>query len=97
MTLMLLVCSAFLLGAPQSAFAQCNQTLCVDGNIASAVSSAANGSTICLNSGNYGTVNFTNITRTGLVTLRRSTTGTAARMSPRIANADFIRFTAPTR
>lgn len=59
-------------------------------NIASAIASAANGSTICLNSGNYGAVNLSDITRTGYVTVQ-STTGVGAQMSPTIANSDYIR------
>ena len=77
-------------GASQAAVAACDQTLSPGANLASAVSSAPNGSTICLNSGDYGTVNFTNISRTGLVTLQ-STASTGASMSPKISNSDFIR------
>jgi hypothetical protein len=88
--LLLVACSAFVL-APQSASAQCTQTLSVGANIAAAVSSAANGSTICLNSGNYGSVPLSNITRTGFVTLR-STSGTEARISSQITNTDYVRF-----
>ena len=77
-------------GASQAAIAACDQTLSPGANLASAVSSAPNGSTICLNSGDYGTVNFTNISRTGLVTLQ-STVATGALMSPKVSNSDFIR------
>ena len=77
-------------GASQAAVAACDQTLSPGANLASAVSSAPNGSTICLNSGDYGTVNFTNISRTGLVTLQ-SAAGTGASMSPKVSNSDFIR------
>jgi hypothetical protein len=85
----LLLCAASL-ALPAVARAQCTQTLSVGANLATAVSSAANGSTICLNDGNYGTVNLFNITRTGFVTLR-SVNGTAARMSPQVGNSRFIR------
>ena len=95
MTLMLLVCSAFLLGAPQSAFAQCNQTLSVGANVAAAAASAPDGTTICLNTGNYGRVDFANITRTGFVTVR-STTGISAQMSPSVWNGDYVRFSSMT-
>ena len=60
-------------------------------NVASAVTTAANGSTICLNNGNYGSVNLFNISRTGFVTLK-STSGIGAQMSPQPGNSDFIRF-----
>jgi Right handed beta helix region len=87
----LFVCSPLFLGVPQAALAQCDQTLSVSANIASAVSGAANGSTICLNSGNYGSVDLFNMSRTGFVTLR-SVSGVGAQMRPRVGNSDFIRF-----
>ncbi|MEZ0392011.1 MAG: DUF4082 domain-containing protein [Pseudobdellovibrionaceae bacterium] len=71
--------------------AACDQTLSTGSNIASAVSSAPNGSTICLNSGNYGSINFWNIARSGFVTLQ-SASGTGAAMSPSIGNSKFIKF-----
>lgn len=70
-----------LFALPDLAAAQsCTQTLSPGANVANAVASASNGSVICLNSGNYGTVNFTNISRTGFVTVR-STTGVGATMT----------------
>jgi hypothetical protein len=80
-----------LLGSSHASWAACNQTLSPGANVASAVSSAANGSTICLNSGNYGSVNFYDMARTGYVTVT-STTGTGAIMSPKVGNSDYIRF-----
>jgi Right handed beta helix region len=82
-----------LLGAPSLARAQsCTQTLSPGANVASAVSSASNGSVICLNSGSYGTVNFTNIQRGDFVTVR-SASGQGARMSiGEVYNSRFIRF-----
>lgn len=80
-----------LLGLSQVSWAACTQTLSPGANVASAVSSAANGSTICLNSGNYGVVNLYNMGRSGYVTLA-STTGTGAIMSPQVGNSDYIRF-----
>ena len=84
-----------LLGIFQSSFAACDKTLSPGSDIVSAVSTAANGSTVCLNSGEYGTVNFSNITRTGMVTLQ-STTGTGASMNPKVSNTDFIKFQSMT-
>lgn len=79
-----------LFGAP--VFAQCTQTVNPGANIASAVNSAANGSVICLNSGNYGSVNFTNIKRSDFVTVK-SASGIGARMSiGEIYGSSFIRF-----
>ena len=74
---------ACFLGVANPLHAQtCTQTLSVGANVASAVSSASNGSTICLNSGNYGTVNFSNIARSDYVTVR-STSGVGATIGPR--------------
>ncbi len=81
-----------LLALPSESAAQCDQTLNVGANVASAVANAPNGSVICLNSGDYGTVNFTNISRTGFVTVR-STSGVGARLSMgEVYNARFIKF-----
>jgi len=80
-----------LLGGSQASWAACNQTLSPGANVASAVSSAASGSTICLNSGDYGTVKLDNLARTGYVTLT-SASGTGAIMSPSLWNSDYIRF-----
>ncbi len=85
-----LIFSLALMAASPWSFAACDQTVNPGTNLASAVSSAPNGSTICLNSGDYGTVNFTNISRTGLVTLQ-STAAKGASMSPKVSNSDFIR------
>ena len=86
----LLLLAVGLLGAP--AYAQtCTQTLNPGANVASAVSSAANGAVICLNSGSYGSVNFTNISRSGFVTVK-STSGVGARMSiGEIYNSKYIK------
>jgi len=54
---------AILLGTSELADAACNQTLSPGANLASAIASAATGSTICLNSGSYGTVGLVNFTK----------------------------------
>jgi hypothetical protein len=90
--LLFLAFFVFLFGLPHSAFAQCDQTLSVGANVASAVSTAPNGSTVCLNSGDYGTVNFTNISRSSFVTLK-SSSGVGARLKiGEVYNSRFIRF-----
>lgn len=76
---------------PPPPTANCPAALSVGVNLASAVASAANGSTICLNAGNYGSVNFFNIPRTGFVTIR-SASGVSARLSPQVGNSRFLRF-----
>lgn len=68
----------------------CSQTLSPGANVAGAVASAPQDATICLNSGNYGTVDFSNINRSGFVTVR-STTGRDATINPRIGASRFIR------
>jgi chitodextrinase len=75
--------------------AGCTQTLSTGANIASAVSSAAADSTICLNSGNYSAVNFTDIARTSMVTVK-SVSGVSAQMSPVFSNSDYIRLESMT-
>lgn len=87
-----LLCALLMMGAGHVASAACDQTLSVGADVAGTVSRAANGSTICLNTGNYGTVNFTNVKRTGFVTLK-SASGTGARMSiNEIYESSFIKF-----
>lgn len=88
----LFLLSILLLGAPQISFAACDQTLSPGVNVASAISSAANGSTICLNNGNYGSVNFFGISKPNYVTVQ-STSGRGATISPQIGDSDFLRFT----
>lgn len=84
--------SVLLLGAAQVSFAACDQTLSPGANLASAVSSAPVGSTVCLSSGNYGSVNLFGITgRTGFVTLQ-SASGVGASISPQTGNSRYIRF-----
>jgi hypothetical protein len=85
-----LLFAALSLGASYSAHAACTQTLSPGANVAAAVSSAAAGSTICLNSGSYGTVNLFDIKRTGLVTVQ-STSGKGAALSPQVGNSTYIR------
>jgi len=80
-----------LLGSSQVSWAACTQTLSPGANVASVVSTAANGSTICLNSGDYGNVNLNNMARTGYATLT-SLNGTGAIMSPSVGNSNYIRF-----
>jgi hypothetical protein len=66
---------------PAAALAQsCTQTLNPGGNVASAVSAAAAGATICLNSGSYGSVTLSGIVKNPRVTIK-STSGQDATMS----------------
>lgn len=81
---------ALLGGATFSAQAACDRTLSPGANIAAALSSAPAGSTVCLNAGNYGTVDLFDIKRTAFVTLQ-STSSKSAVILPRVGNSAFIR------
>lgn len=83
---------SLLLGLTQVSWAACDQTLSPGANLASVVSSAVAGSTICLNNGNYGTTNFSGISKSNYVTVQ-SLTGLGASISPQISNSKFLRFT----
>jgi len=84
--LMLLIGSACLIGAPRASFAQaCSQTLSAGANLSSAMSSAAPGSTLCLNSGSYGVVSLSNVVKNPRVTVR-SVTGQDATFSVNTTN-----------
>ena len=71
---------SILLGLSQVSWGACNQTLSPGANLASAISSAAAGSTICLNSGSYGSVSLSNIVKTSDVIVQ-SVSGNAASIS----------------
>lgn len=88
--LMLSLGSALLFGASQASFA-CNQTLSPGANLASAISSAPANSTICLNTGIYGSVNLYNINRSAYVTVK-SVSGKGASIAPQMGNTKFVRF-----
>lgn len=82
--------AALLLACACDVRAQCTTTLNVGANVATAVSSAAAGATICLNSGSWGTINLFNITKSNYVTVK-STTGLGASAYFSIGNSQFIR------
>ncbi|BFU93457.1 MAG: hypothetical protein NTNFB02_01790 [Nitrospira sp.] len=67
-----IVC-AILLGTSELANAACNQTLSPGANLASAISSAAAGTTICLNSGSYGSVTLGSFTKSPRVIVQATT------------------------
>lgn len=78
------------LGASSVSFAACDQTLSAGANVASAISGAAAGTTICLNSGSYGTVNITNVVKSGDVTVQ-SASGRTATLYVKIYQSNHIR------
>ena len=68
----------------------CTQTLNPGANVASAVSGAAAGSTICLNAGSYGSVALTNVSKASDVTVR-SASGNSASLYPQLNNVRHVR------
>jgi hypothetical protein len=80
-----------LLGSTQASWAVCTQTLSTGANVASAISSAAGGSTICLNSGNYGKITLSGISKSSPVTLQ-STTGTGATIGFNLSSSNNLTF-----
>jgi hypothetical protein len=77
--------------APRISMAACDQTLSLGAGLASAISNASTGTTICLNSGNWGTVDLFNINRGGYVTVK-SASSRGATITPRVGNSRYIRF-----
>lgn len=82
--------------APSSVLAQsCSQTLSAGANVASAVANAAAGSTICLNSGSFGSVSLGSFTRSPRVTVR-SVTGQGASMKLSFSGTNGVTFDSVT-
>jgi hypothetical protein len=79
------------LGASKASFAACDQTLNPGANVASAVSNAAAGSTICLNSGNYGNVDLSRIAKASDVTIQ-SASGKSASASFIVKESSHLKF-----
>jgi hypothetical protein len=70
--------------------ATCTQTLSPGANVSSAVSSAAAGSVICLNSGSYSNLNLQSVSKSSDVTIR-STSGNGASIYAVINQSSHIR------
>lgn len=68
----------------------CDQTLSVGANVASAVASAPDDSTICLNSGDYGLVHVEDAHRSGWVTVQPAV-GATPTVYALLENSSFIR------
>jgi hypothetical protein len=69
----------------------CDRTVAPGADLAAAVASAPNDSTICLATGLYGTVVFEGIERSGYVTLQ-SADGRLATISPQVRGSSFLAF-----
>ncbi|MGZ3817385.1 MAG: hypothetical protein ACXVCR_02700 [Bdellovibrio sp.] len=74
----------------QNSWAACDQTLSPGANVASAISNAAAGTTICLNAGNYGTVTVSNVSKSSDVIIQ-STTGQTANANFSLSNTNHIK------
>jgi hypothetical protein len=86
-----LILFLILLGLSQVSWAACNQTLSPGANVASAISNSAAGSTICLNSGDYGNISLSNISKSSPVTLQ-STTGVGAKIGITLSSSNQLTF-----
>lgn len=80
-----------LLGPFQAGFAACDQTLSPGAYVAAAISSAAAGTTICLNPGRYGRGSISNVVKTGDVTVQ-SVSGKTASLSLKITGSNHLKF-----
>lgn len=80
-----------LLGASQASFAACDQTLSSGANLATAITNAAAGSTLCLNSGTYAYADLYGISKTSDVTVQ-SVSGKTASVSFKIRNSNHLKF-----
>ncbi len=70
--------------------ATCTQTLSPGADLASAIANAPANGVICLNTGDYGTVNLYDIARSSFVTVQ-SVTGKGAVITPQVGNSTYIR------
>ncbi|MDB6000576.1 MAG: hypothetical protein JWP52_2275 [Rhizobacter sp.] len=71
--------------------ATCDQTLNPGANVSSAVSSAAAGSTICLNAGSYGSASFGSVTKSSPVNIQ-STSDRSASIGLNISGSNGLAF-----
>ncbi|MGE0786366.1 MAG: hypothetical protein AB7S26_11915 [Sandaracinaceae bacterium] len=82
-------------GSDAGELPSCDRTLSPSDDLIAEVTGAADGTTLCLADGDYGSVDFDGIDRTGYVTLR-SETGRGATLNPRITGSSFFRFSSLT-
>jgi len=80
-----------ILGISQFSWAACDQTLNPGDNLASAISNAAVGTTICLNNGNYGSITLSGIVKSSAVTLQ-STSGNGATVGIMLGDSNNLTF-----
>lgn len=74
-----------LLSVAYNVKAACTTTISTGTNVATTVSNASAGDTVCLNSGSYGSVTFSGISKASDVIIQ-STTGVGASITPTISN-----------
>lgn len=79
------------LGSAQASWAACDQTLSPGANLVTAISNAAAGTTLCLNSGIYPEAALTGISKTADVTIQ-SASGRTATVAFRLRNSNHLKF-----
>ncbi|MGZ3743946.1 MAG: hypothetical protein ACXWRE_06320 [Pseudobdellovibrionaceae bacterium] len=82
---------SILLGSAQASWGACDQTLSLGADLASVLSNAAAGSTICLNNGNYGNVTISGISKSSAVTLQ-SINGVGATIGITLSSSNLLTF-----
>ena len=75
----------------RSSFAVCSQTISPGAAVASVISSAAAGTTICLSSGSYGSLTFDSIVKSSDVTIE-SASGRTASLDLNINGSNHLKF-----
>ncbi|HEY8158405.1 MAG TPA: hypothetical protein VIF10_06835 [Methylobacter sp.] len=80
-----------LLGSSQASWAACTQTLSPGANLATAITNAAAGSTICLNSGTYAEASLSAISKTSDVTVQ-SVSGRTASVAFTVRSSNHLKF-----
>ncbi|MGZ3805636.1 MAG: hypothetical protein ACXWRA_11295 [Pseudobdellovibrionaceae bacterium] len=87
---MILILFAYFIAEAQAS-ASCTQTLSTGADVVSAISSAAGGSTICLNSGDYGSLTLSGVSKSSAVTIQ-STTGRGAIIGFYLSSSNNLTF-----
>ncbi|MGZ6456144.1 MAG: hypothetical protein ACXWRP_12335 [Bdellovibrio sp.] len=86
---LILILSAHFIASAQSS--PCTQTLSIGADVVAAITNAADGSTICLNSGDYGNLILYGVTKSSAVTLR-STSGVNATIGFTLGSSNNLTF-----
>ncbi|MET0558394.1 MAG: hypothetical protein ABW065_06955 [Solirubrobacterales bacterium] len=79
-------------GGSEGGGAACTQTLSAGANVSTAISNAAGGAVICLNSGSYGGVNVTKANKASMVTIKAAAGATPSVGYSMLNQATNLRF-----